>query len=310
VALTGNKRRLRRGDSVLGRGAAASAQTIYDGALVGWDASGAIVPASDAAGVEIAGVAVGPYIGTTSSTVVTFESGHEEWIATGAGTIGAASVGLDACVHSDGGIQDAASSTYRVRVGRITQLDTINGTAGAWVQIRANATSAANEVATTGVGTGPLRVSNIPIGAVAYGSLGTNAVHVAGDVHVSEVYVPEAMLATGIAILNGDTVGTDKMLVALFDSTGAVVATSALAGSTTSGADAFQSRAFTAAVYISPGRYFIGAQADGGTDKTRRIAASTYLNRASITSGAFGTIAAITPPSTQTADAGPIGFLY
>jgi hypothetical protein len=196
-----------------------------------------------------------------------------------------------------------------VRLGRITQLETV-GDAGAWVQVRANATAAANEVATTGVGTGPLRVPNIPIGAVAYGSLGTDAVHVAGSVYVAEIYVPEAMTATGVAVLNGSTVGTDKLIGALFSSTGAAVRTSALAGATTSGVDSFQSLAFTSAVLLSPGRYFIGLQCNGATDKTRRIAASTYLNRASVTAGVFGTIAAITAPTGQTADAGPIGFLY
>ena len=310
MALSANKRRLRRGTLTLGQGLAAASQTIYDGALVAWNAAGALVPASDATGIEIAGVAVTKYASTSATTMVTYEYGHEEWFPTGAGTIGASSMGLDACAVDDAGIQDGVTSTYRVRVGRITQTESINGVAGAWVHVREHATAVANEQPTTVPLTGPIVVSNIPIGAVAYGSLGTSAVHVAGSLYVSELYLPEPKTVTGVAVLNGATASTDNLIGVLMTSTCAVVATSAIAGTLSANANTFQALDFVAPVELTPGRYFIGVQCDGTTATTRRIAANTYLNRASVTAGIFGTIAPGPAPTTTAADAGPIGYLY
>lgn len=156
------------------------------------------------------------------------------------------------------------------------------------------------------------RVSNIPVGAVAYGSLGTNAVHVAGTKYYSEIWLPANKTVTGIGVLNGATVGTDKLIVALANSAGTVVANSALAGTTTSGANGFQEIAFTGTyAAVGPARYWIIIQCNGTTDTTRRIATSTYLNWTGSAAGAFGTLgASITPPTSTTADVGPIAYLY
>lgn len=154
------------------------------------------------------------------------------------------------------------------------------------------------------------RIPNIPIGAVAYSSLGTSAVHVAGSIYVSEVQVVGWKTLTGIGVLNGATVGTDNLIVALYDTNGKLLANSATAGTLSAGANAFQQIAFTSTYAIKPGRYFIALQCNGTTATTRRIAASTYLNFASVTAGTFGTLPAITPPTSTASDAGPIGYLY
>ena len=172
-----------------------------------------------------------------------------------------------------------------------------------------------NKVVKNNVGHVPVpftRVSNIPIGAVAFGSLGTSAVHVAGTIYVAEINITEARTITGIAVLQGVTVGTDKLIVALYDKSGGVVlATSDLAGTTTSGADAFQQIAFTATLTImTPGRYWVAIQCNGTTDTTRRIAANTYLNLTKSYVGSFGTMADLLVPSTTTADVGPIAYIY
>lgn len=155
-------------------------------------------------------------------------------------------------------------------------------------------------------------MSNIPIGPVAYGSLGTSAVHVAGSLYVSEIYIPRTKRLTGIGILNGATVGTDNLIVALYDGKGVKLVNSALAGVLSAGANAFQEIPFTATYELmNDGKYHIVVQCNGTTATTRRIAASTYLNRASIIAGSFGTLpGAITVPTTITADAGPIGYVY
>lgn len=159
------------------------------------------------------------------------------------------------------------------------------------------------------------RVANIPIGGVAYGSLGSNLVHVAGSIYASELTLTGFKTVTGLGILNGAIVGTDSMIYLLLDSSGKVLATTALAGTLSAGADSFQQIAFTAPISLKPGKYFIAVQCNGTTAKTRRIAASTYLNAASVTAGTFGTgisvgTALITPPTSTTADAGPIGYMY
>jgi hypothetical protein len=159
---------------------------------------------------------------------------------------------------------------------------------------------------------GPIRVGNIPIGAVAFGSLGTSAVHVAGTIYVSEIFVPRTKRVTGIGILNGATVGTDNLLVALFGPNGGMpLMTSALAGVLSAGANAMQEIPFIRPLQlVNDGKYWIGLQCNGGTATTRRIAASTYLNLAKSYTGTFGAVTALTVPTTFTADTGPIGYLY
>lgn len=306
MALSGAKKRTKRGRPTLGKGLAAASQNIYTGAALAWNAAGAIVPADDAAGFEFAGIATETYLATTAATEIVFEYGHEEHIA---GTFTAADAGSEAVIVDDETIGVASAATFGVRCGRVVELATVDGAAGAWVHVRASAQSVAGQPTTTAP-LGPRFVSNIPIGGVAYGSLGTDAAHVAGTVYVAELYLPEPMTATGVAILNGATDGTDLLIGALFSSEGAVLATSDVLGVTSAGADGFQAHDFTAPVALSAGRYLIGAQCDGTTATTRRVAASTYLLATDAIAGSFGTIAAITPPTTFSAGEGPIGYLY
>jgi len=163
---------------------------------------------------------------------------------------------------------------------------------------------------TTTTPNGPSIIPTIPL--TAFASAGTDGVCVAGTLYLSEVRVPARGTFTGIGVLNGSTVGTNKHLVALYDTNGALVANSAVAGVTTSGADSFQQLAFTSPVTLAPGRYFIGNQMNGTTDKTRKMKAAdspNVLTRSS--TGAFGTIpATVTVPTAFVDVAGPIGYLY
>ena len=156
------------------------------------------------------------------------------------------------------------------------------------------------------------RFSTVPVGSVAYGSFGTSTTPTAGSLYWAEVFIDRPITLTGIAPLNAATVGTNKYVVALYDSTGAVLATSDLAGTTTSGADAFQQIPFTATEDITqPGRYWIGLQLDGNTDRFRTIAASTFIDVFTKSSAAvFGTITNFTPPTVFTANVGPIAYVY
>lgn len=145
-------------------------------------------------------------------------------------------------------------------------------------------------------------------------SLGTSTTPVAGTTYWSDIYIPEtAKVLTGVGILNGATVGTNKWVVALYASAGgAALANSALAGVLTSGANAFQEVPFTGTyTVLKPGRYWIGAQLDGTTDRFRTIAAATWIDvLTKSATGTFGTVPSLTVPTTFTADAGPIAYVY
>lgn len=161
------------------------------------------------------------------------------------------------------------------------------------------------------VQSGRSRYSTVPIGQVAYGSVGTNTTPVAGTIYWAELNIPREITLTGAAILNGDTVGTDKALLALYDTNGALVANTATAGTTTSGTDAFQPLAFTATVKVQPGRYFLACQFNGTTTRFRTIATLTNIDSLTASAtGTFGTLTALTVPTTITADKGPVGYVY
>lgn len=158
---------------------------------------------------------------------------------------------------------------------------------------------------------GPLILPNGTV--LAFASLGTNTTLVAGTLYRCEIHVPYWASWTGIGLLNGATVGTNNHLVALYDSNGVLIANSVLAGTLSAGANAFQQRAFTSPTPpLAPGRYFLAMQANGTTATLRTWAAVNGGNQMTASSaGTFGTLpASFVPPTTFTADVGPIAHLY
>lgn len=121
---------------------------------------------------------------------------------------------------------------------------------------------------------------------------------------------------TGVQVLIGSVGGTDNWLVELHDSTGALVATSALAGVLVGAANTWQQIAFTSTVSLVPGTYFITVQSNGTTAKLATynfpapaIVSTQFMVTGSAT-GSFGTSANFTPATTYTANLGPISLLY
>lgn len=141
----------------------------------------------------------------------------------------------------------------------------------------------------------------------------TSATPAATSAYMSQIHVPHNQTATGIGVLNAATVGTNKYIVVLFDSTGAVVANSALAGVTTSGASVFQKVAFTAPLAITgPKTYWLAIYMNGTTDRYYAIPTLGQMGglAGEVTGQTFGTVAAVTLPTTFTADKGPVAYLY
>lgn len=142
---------------------------------------------------------------------------------------------------------------------------------------------------------------------------GTSTTPSATVVYMSQVWVPANATITGVKVNNGATVGTDKYIVALFNSSGAAVANSTTAGTTTAGADAYQTIAFTGTYAAKgPAVYWIGLYVNGTTDRFRSIAAGGEGRglAGSVTTQTFGTVATVVLPTTFTADKGPVAFLY
>jgi len=151
-------------------------------------------------------------------------------------------------------------------------------------------------------------------GGTAYTSLNTNGTSlISTETYCTEVNLPHNKLLTGIAILAGTTVATDNWLVILYDSAGNALANSAVAGAVTATSSTYQARAFTAKFYaVGPAQYYACFQSNGTTDTARMIVTGTqdtYLTKGQ-TAGTFGTVAALTIPTTFTTAVGPYVYLY
>lgn len=157
-------------------------------------------------------------------------------------------------------------------------------------------------------------ICNVPVGSVAYGSFGTSVTTSAGTSGTTSIWVPSTAIYTGITALNGSAVdGASKKVYVLYEAGGAVLANSAVAGTLASGNDAFQAIAFTTSrIVLGPALYGIAVQDDTqDVNGLRYVAASTFNNVVtSSPTTTFGTVAAITFPTTFTADVGPIACLY
>lgn len=162
---------------------------------------------------------------------------------------------------------------------------------------------------------GPRRLvaGGMALGSAALTGYETNGVaQTAGAWHYVEIFVPYWNTWTGIGVLNGTTVGTNKYVVALYGTNGALLANSAVAGTLTANASTMQNVAFTAPITLPPGRYIIGEQLDGTSDTVRHmLVANGAVPSCSTVAGTFGTVpSSITVPTTFTTAVAPISQLY
>lgn len=157
---------------------------------------------------------------------------------------------------------------------------------------------------------GPTSYCTETVGNVAYGSIGTNLVTVAGTIYFGSFEIPKTTRLTSMKAMQGATVGTDKFLYVLYRADGVKLATTALAGVATTGGDAFLSDDLTTPYLATgPARYYFGLQSNGSTDKFRAVATLTFVNLfGNSQTGAFATIPSITTvPTALTADKAPYG---
>ncbi len=159
------------------------------------------------------------------------------------------------------------------------------------------------------------RHSTVNVGDVAYASVGTAKTFAANTCYFIELWLPSNKTLTGAAVLNAATVGTTRVSFNLYNNAGTLVANTTVAGNgtLTSGANAFQEIAFTSTyAAVGPARYWLAIQSNNSAvDNFRAVAASTHLVDTGSTGSVEGTaLATITPPTTFTADLGPVGYVY
>jgi len=162
--------------------------------------------------------------------------------------------------------------------------------------------------------TGKNRYCSVPVGSVAYASVGTSTTPAATETYYIDVFVPRAMVITGVSYLIGGTGGTNSAVVALYASAGgAVLAQHVATGTTVGTLDTFQDLAFTATYSAAgPARYWIALQINGTTARFRSVAASTFVDSLTkkTTGDTFGTFVSLTVPTTFTATLGPVACVY
>lgn len=172
---------------------------------------------------------------------------------------------------------------------------------------------------TLNVGTGGFAGAS-PIGTLvenwgisAASGQGNNTALTSTSVFVTAIWVPTNMTITNISVQVGTTGGTDKWILALFNSAGTPVANTLLSPGTTAGtANNTQTIALTAPyAAIGPAVYYVGLYSNGTTATVQTVPANVGagLFCSSITGQTFGTVAAITPPATFTANKAPLVWL-
>jgi hypothetical protein len=143
---------------------------------------------------------------------------------------------------------------------------------------------------------------------------GTDSACANGNIFWASVYIPHSITLTGIGYLTGSVAGTDKVIVALYDNAGALLANSALAGATVTGTNNIQQVAFTAPENVlGPNYFYVAVQFNGTTAKFRTIAGgegSEYLSVTNSSAGTFGTLGAIVTGGVFTSNQGPIAYTY
>lgn len=145
---------------------------------------------------------------------------------------------------------------------------------------------------------------------------GTDTTPADGTQWVTSLFVPVNKTVANISFLVGTVGGTDKVYAVLYSATGAVLANSSLTsgGATVGTAAQIQTLAMTTAyAFKGPSLCYVGISINGGTSRLRTVPAHTqaglFAGSVAQTHGSSPTVAAITAPTTFTADKAPLVFV-
>jgi hypothetical protein len=159
------------------------------------------------------------------------------------------------------------------------------------------------------------RLESPTIGAVSNAAaIGTNSTVVAAELYCTEIRLPSDKLLTGLAPHIGTTGGTDKWIVALYDSGGNLLANSAVAGATVGSANTWQATAFTVPYYAVGEDQYFGCVMSNGTTATLDTVTTgkddNILTFKSASAGTFGTLPNFTAPTAFASVSGAYLYAY
>lgn len=129
----------------------------------------------------------------------------------------------------------------------------------------------------------------------------------------ASIWIPGDVFLTGVKFLQGLTAATTKAIGVLYDAGGSVVANSAIAGVTMSGASTYLALPFTAPLNVpGPGLFYIGIIFDGTGSTYGTIPVNCNMGTVGGSSvQLFTTPTALTISATQFTDAqAPIAYIY
>lgn len=116
-----------------------------------------------------------------------------------------------------------------------------------------------------------LTTFNAPSAVIA---IGNETTPTAGSVYYATLFISETRRVTGLSVLNGNTAATDTLVLGVLRSDGYLIATTATAGTTAAGNNAFQDILLTTPqVLTGPARYWIAYQSSGNTTRFRTVTA-------------------------------------
>lgn len=144
---------------------------------------------------------------------------------------------------------------------------------------------------------------------------GTDTACTNGTLYYASLRVPGDVVITGITYLVGSVGGTDKVIVSLHDSSGTLLANSALAGTTVATTATTHNVSLTTPyLFQGPDIALVGLTFNGTTAKFRSILAYGNAGSGMMAGSAtqsFGTAASFVPSTTIfTADKGGICSLF
>ena len=143
---------------------------------------------------------------------------------------------------------------------------------------------------------------------------GTDTACATNTQFVSSVFIPVNKTITGIAWLVGSTGGTDKAYGVLYDASGNALgfSTTASGGVTVGSAASVMTMDLTATYAAKgPAMFYIGVSVNGATAKVRTVPANLGAGiYAGTVTQTHGTVGAITPPTTFTANTAPYLYVY
>lgn len=139
---------------------------------------------------------------------------------------------------------------------------------------------------------------------------GTDATPVNTETYIVEVFIPANVTLTGVAILNGSAVA-GNVKISLANSSGVPIAAAVTASTAQAGTAVYQKIPFAVPyAAVGPATYYLLVQFSTNATPRYRAHAVGIFGASKKTGEVFGTFTTVTPPTTFSADLGPVASFY